>query len=80
MSRTRGVQVSIVIPFVDEAQALPATLDHVAREMRTCGHAEVIAVDGGSRDASAAIARSHPFLLCLRLGRKPPQAFFADTR
>jgi len=69
VSGTHGVNVSIVIPFVDEAEALPAMLAHVARELRTCGDAEVIAVDGGSRDASAAIARSYPFVRVMEAPR-----------
>ena len=163
MSGTHGVNVSIVIPFVDEAEALPAMLAHVARELRTCGDTEVIAVYGGFRHRFsgadwrlraisalhnfrcrvtgnyygdqgmfvlrsafaavggfpvqqvediaicarlralgaptflplAVVTRSRKFermgiwtsfarvvliLLCLRLGRKPPQAFFADIR
>lgn len=34
----------------------------------------IIAVDGGATGRVLAI------LLCLRLGRKPPAAFFADIR
>jgi rSAM/selenodomain-associated transferase 2 len=46
-----------VVPVLDEARALPALLDHLAA---LPGHWEVVIADGGSSDASAAIARRHP--------------------
>jgi rSAM/selenodomain-associated transferase 2 len=46
------VNVSIVVPAVDEASELPATLRR-ARDPSVC---EVLVVDGGSRDATAEIA------------------------
>jgi len=46
--------LSIIIPTLDEALSIGATLDAVARE---APGAEVIVVDGGSRDATAEIAR-----------------------
>ena len=49
--------ISIVIPALDEERALPATL---ARVFEQAGEFEVIVVDGGSTDATRAIARSHP--------------------
>lgn len=48
--------VSIVIPFLDEEKALPATLAAVLAQGAAV---EVIAVDGGSRDASRAILSRH---------------------
>ncbi len=48
---------AVVIPVLDEAAELPALLDHLA-QLR--GEWEVIVVDGGSRDASVALARAHP--------------------
>lgn len=46
--------LSIIIPTLDEARSIGATLDAVARDA-AC--AEVIVVDGGSRDATVEIAR-----------------------
>jgi rSAM/selenodomain-associated transferase 2 len=51
------MRVSVVIPTLDEAAALPATLDHLAS---LPGEWEVVVADGGSRDATAAIAAAHP--------------------
>lgn len=47
--------ISIIIPVLDEARLLPATLAAL-QEMRQRGH-EVLVVDGGSRDGSVTIAR-----------------------
>lgn len=45
--------ISIIIPTLNEAQALPATL---ARAFAQTGECEIIVVDGGSRDTTCAIA------------------------
>jgi len=55
VSATR--RVSVVIPALDEAAELPRLLDHLAA---LPGRWEVIVADGGSRDATPAIARTHP--------------------
>jgi rSAM/selenodomain-associated transferase 2 len=47
--------ISIVIPTLNEERALAATLE---RALAQAGPSEVIVVDGGSSDATAAIARS----------------------
>ena len=47
--------ISIIIPVLDEAHVLPATLAAL-QELRQRGH-EVLVVDGGSRDGSVTIAR-----------------------
>ena len=47
--------LSIIIPALDEADAIGATLDAVARVR---GPMEIIVVDGGSTDGTAEIARS----------------------
>ncbi len=44
---------SVIVPVLNEAAALPATLTSIGSE------AEVIVVDGGSRDATRAIALEH---------------------
>jgi rSAM/selenodomain-associated transferase 2 len=48
--------VSIVIPTLDEARALPRLLDDLAR---LPGRWELVVADGGSRDATVALARAH---------------------
>jgi rSAM/selenodomain-associated transferase 2 len=50
------VLISIIIPTLDEAKALGATLDAVAR---LSSPIEVLIVDGGSRDATLCLAREH---------------------
>jgi rSAM/selenodomain-associated transferase 2 len=49
--------VSIVIPTLDEARELPALLDDLAR---LPGRWQLVVADGGSRDATVALARAHP--------------------
>ena len=51
------MKLSIVVPTLDEAQRLTATLASLA-PLRAAGH-EVIVVDGGSRDDSVAAATPH---------------------
>jgi rSAM/selenodomain-associated transferase 2 len=51
---TDGSRISVIIPVVDEADALASTLPRLA-SMRRAGH-EVILVDGGSRDATRELA------------------------
>jgi glycosyltransferase involved in cell wall biosynthesis len=52
-------EVAIVIPMLDEEKALPATIANIAA--LDPPPAEVIAVDGGSKDASLALAREAGF-------------------
>ncbi len=49
--------VSVVVPTLDEERELPSLLDHLAS---LHGRWEPIVADGGSRDATLAIARAHP--------------------
>lgn len=49
--------VSVVVPTLDEADAIERTLDHLAAQP---GVDEVIVVDGGSADRTVAAARRHP--------------------
>ena len=51
------MRVSIVIPTLQEAAALPATLDHLAALE---GDLEVVVADGGSTDDTAQVAAAHP--------------------
>jgi rSAM/selenodomain-associated transferase 2 len=52
----QGPLVSIVVPLLDEASALPGLLDHLA-ELH--GRLEVVVADGGSTDGSVELARAH---------------------
>ena len=49
--------VSVLVPTLDEARALPALLDHLAA---LPGRWEVLVADGGSGDGTVALARAHP--------------------
>ncbi len=54
------MELSIVIPAYNEARRLPATLDRIEAYLREQAiDAEVIVVDDGSTDRTAAIARAH---------------------
>ncbi len=54
-----GITLSLVIPAYREALRLPSTLDRIALFLPSLGHdCEVIVVDDGSPDATAAVARS----------------------
>ncbi|HEY1404761.1 MAG TPA: TIGR04283 family arsenosugar biosynthesis glycosyltransferase [Pyrinomonadaceae bacterium] len=50
--------ISVIIPTLDEAHSLGATLRAVTR-LKHAGRVEVIVVDGGSADATREIAREH---------------------
>lgn len=52
-----GPLVSIVVPVLDEAEALPALLDRLAG---LAGRWEVVVCDGGSQDGTAELADAHP--------------------
>ncbi len=63
------VRISIVVPILDEAAALPRLLDRLGG---IDGPIEILIADGGSRDGSVAIARGHPLVdavLCATGGR-----------
>src|SRR5258708_4530016 len=49
--------LAMLVPVLDEERLLPGLLDHL---QRIGGWDELVVVDGGSRDHSLAIARSHP--------------------
>lgn len=53
------MKISVIVPFLDEAAALPATLRHLERERAAYGDVEIIAVDGGSTDASRNVLARH---------------------
>ena len=55
MNRAR--LVSVIVPTLDEERELPRVLAHLAA---LPGDWEVVVADGGSRDATLALARAHP--------------------
>src|SRR6202167_1427495 len=52
------MKLIIQIPCKDEAEQLPATLADLPRELPGCDSIEVLVIDDGSTDATAAVARS----------------------
>lgn len=61
------MQISIIIPVLNEAGRLPGMLGHLA-SLRSCG--EVIVVDGGSEDGSPqAASRAGAHVICSERGR-----------
>ena len=51
--------LSIIVPSYNEELRLPATLERIAAYISTCGcEAEVLIVDDGSKDGTAAVAES----------------------
>jgi glycosyltransferase involved in cell wall biosynthesis len=57
MMTSRVPDISIIIPSYNEESRLPATLDRIAAYLSDCGReAEVLVVDDGSKDGTAAVA------------------------
>ena len=66
LRKAREPLVSVVVPVLDEAAALPGLLDHLAGLQ---GRFETVVADGGSADGSAGIAAAHPSApVVLRVG------------
>jgi rSAM/selenodomain-associated transferase 2 len=66
---TAGPLVSILVPTLDEERALPSLLDALGA---LPGRWELVVADGGSRDATVALARAHhvgPLVVEVRGGR-----------
>ena len=69
-----GMRLSVVIPAYNEAIRLPPTLERVCSYLQERfpedGGFEVIVVDDGSRDATAAVAEAweHPAVRVLKMG------------
>jgi len=61
------MKVSIIIPMLNEAQALPGLMEHILPYARRAG-VEVLFVDGGSQDASRGMVCAAGF----RLIESPP--------
>lgn len=59
------MKISLIIPCLDEAARLPALLGQVG----DMGFWEILVVDGGSEDDSAAIVQAHPRARLLRAPR-----------
>src|ERR671933_178039 len=72
LSAECSVELSVVIPAYNEAAILGETIARVAGYLEASGQHELLVVDDGSRDATAAIveacAEQHP---CVRLIRNP---------
>ena len=54
------MRVAVVLPFLNEAAALPQTLAALFRAIDTFGAVEVIAVDGGGGDSSRSVLARYP--------------------
>jgi rSAM/selenodomain-associated transferase 2 len=52
-------RISLIIPVLNEAEALKALLPYLREHAQTGALHEIIVVDGGSTDPSAAIAEAH---------------------
>ncbi|MDO7877278.1 TIGR04283 family arsenosugar biosynthesis glycosyltransferase [Hymenobacter sp. ASUV-10] len=63
--------LSIIIPALNEAEALTTTLPHLVANIGTGIACEILVCDGGSTDGTAAIAHTHgaQLLLAPRRGR-----------
>lgn len=58
-SAAQGASLSIVIPAFNEELRLPASLERIADYLKnSCRETEVLVVDDGSRDRTAAVAES----------------------
>jgi dolichyl-phosphate beta-glucosyltransferase len=54
---SRAPELSIIIPSYNEESRLPTTLENIAAYLSACGReAEVLVVDDGSKDGTAAVA------------------------
>jgi rSAM/selenodomain-associated transferase 2 len=69
--------LSVVVPALDEAVNLKRLLPDLAR---TCPGAEVIVVDGGSRDGTAAVASGRPGVRLLASARGRARQMNAGAR
>jgi rSAM/selenodomain-associated transferase 2 len=69
--------LSVVVPALDEAANLARLLPDLAR---TCPGAEVIVVDGGSRDGTAAVVASRPGVRFLARARGRARQMNAGAR
>lgn len=62
---SQQIEFSVILPFRDALPELRACLDAVVREVQEYGLAEVIAVNNGSVDSSAAVIENYPTIQLL---------------
>lgn len=67
-----GPRFSVVVPFLDESHWLPETLGALDRQTLPSASYELIFVDNGSSDDSAAIVGRHPRIQLLHEPRRDP--------
>ncbi|MCC6848492.1 MAG: glycosyltransferase [Deltaproteobacteria bacterium] len=66
------IALSLIVPAYEEAERLPATLHHAAEALpRLAATSEIIVVDDGSHDATAAVAEGFASPVPLRVIRFP---------
>lgn len=69
-----GFSVTVVVPAYNAAATLPATLAALAAQTYAAGEVEVIVVDDGSRDATAAVAARYGVTVIRQTNQGPAVA------
>lgn len=64
-----GPRFSIIVPVLNEAESLPAQLSVLQRHQLAGGQAELLVVDGGSTDGTAALAAPYGRVIPSPCGR-----------
>ena len=69
-ARRPAVQLSVIVPFLNEREVLPACLERLRRVLDGLNESyEIVFVDDGSAEFLAARIRTEPGLKLLRLSR-----------
>lgn len=67
---TANPHITVIVPAFNEAQAIASTLENIAARLRTLSpHWNIVVVDDGSRDDTAAIVKQLPAALQVTLVR-----------